>query len=108
VCEVRLPPLPFLSPFDDVMMLTAIGQTTFNTSSVFYTTTTLWTEHQAAIASYDLPRQMRAVEHMATVNGRYNFSRPGNLNQVFEDHEMTAFEDFLHHHWDGEPLEDDD
>jgi len=51
---------------------------------------------------------MRAVEHMATVNGRYNFVRPGNLNELFGDHEMVSFEDFLHHHWDGEAFEGDD
>jgi hypothetical protein len=57
-----------------------------------------------ATMSNDGAQLMRSLEHVATLIGRYDFHGPGNGGS---NSQMMSFEQFLRHHWDQIPVDDD-
>lgn len=47
----------------------------------------------------DIPRQMRAHDHIATINGRYDFGNLGNLREAAPDIIPIPFETWLRCAW---------
>ena len=64
----------------------------------------LQSEIALAEALGDVPRTMRAHDHLATALGRYNFNAPGNLNRA-HGRRITpiTFEDWLQRVWANVP-----
>lgn len=48
-----------------------------------------------------------ALEHLATLDGRYLFHRPGNLREMNRGYKMVKFESWLENEWRNIPVEDD-
>jgi len=64
----------------------------------------LQSELTLAEAMGDVPRTMRAHDHIATAMGRYNFNAPGTLNRA-NGRRITPipFEDWLRQVWANVP-----
>jgi hypothetical protein len=62
---------------------------------------TLHHELQLAQMYDDVPRQMRAHDHLATINGRYDFTAPGNLRNANSTRDIVPvrFETWLRSVW---------
>jgi hypothetical protein len=60
----------------------------------------LQSEVALATVSNDGSRMMRALEHVATLIGRYDYHGQGTGGH------MMKFEQFLRHHWDQIPVDD--
>ncbi|KIW03570.1 uncharacterized protein PV09_05325 [Verruconis gallopava] len=73
------------------------------TSETWHSPATLRHELQLAEMFNDIPRQMRAHDHLATINGRYVFSAPGNLRNsaITRDIVPVRFETWLRSVWAG-------
>jgi hypothetical protein len=68
--------------------------------SRYLTVEDLESEVAHATVSNDGPQMMRALEHVATLIGRYDYHGAGDGGQ------MMSFEQFLRHHWDQIPVDD--
>ena len=66
--------------------------------------TTLQAELQVADMVGDVPRQMRAQDHLATINGRYDFPAPGNLRNSSRTQDINPipFQAWLRSVWANE------
>jgi hypothetical protein len=74
--------------------------------TVWHDPSTLQDELQLAQTIGDIPRQMRAHDLIATVNGRYDFPFPGNLRGSSRGRDVRplAFEDWLRTVWANIPV----
>ncbi|QDS76047.1 hypothetical protein FKW77_005445 [Venturia effusa] len=75
-------------------------------STTWHTPDTLRDELRLALAYDDIPRQMRACDHLETIHGRYDIPAPGNLRafQETSDIEPLSFEDWLRAVWANIPI----
>ncbi|KAE9972368.1 hypothetical protein EG328_005060 [Venturia inaequalis] len=75
-------------------------------SSNWHTPHTLRDELKLAQTLGDIPRQMRAHDHLETINGRYDTTAPGNLRGSQETGDIipATFEDWLRVVWANIPV----
>lgn len=75
-------------------------------SSNWHTPHTLRDELKLAQTLGDIPRQMRAHDHLETINGRYDITAPGNLRGSQETRDIipATFEDWLRVVWANIPI----
>jgi hypothetical protein len=69
--------------------------------------TQLQVDLAAAQVAGNESEQIKVLEHLAVIEGRYTFSRPGNLRESNQDIKPIKFETWLRHQWQGIPLEYD-
>jgi hypothetical protein len=78
-----------------------------HSNSVMLGETQLQVDLAAAQVTSNEAEQIKILEHLAVVEGRYTFSRPGSLRQSNQDIRPIKFETWLRHQWQDIPVEYD-
>jgi hypothetical protein len=68
---------------------------------VWHNPSSLRSEFELAIAQQDRSKAMQIQTHIATANGRYDFTQP-NLNRAFPDIRPISFQDWFVAKWSGQ------